>query len=211
MELSRPLTGTDAGVADGLLAVIDQNSRPAQGVGGLVGRRSADESVAVGVPDLLPQLRDALEGQFLQRHFHQILQRGEIRRRGEPVSCDAYPAAAPTQRLADGNGIVDVANGDLHQRVVIVGGEPGGVARAGHEHATPQLTGLLHAGVLIFQVTVHQNVFHVGVRQTVDDLPGHLAELGVAQETDLIGFFGAFLQFFHSVYLRWRRFLPAFR
>ena len=177
VELSGPLTGPQAGVTDGLLAVVDQDPRPAQIVGGLTGRRSADEGVAVGAPDLLPQLRDALEGHLLQGDLHQLFQHGEIRRRGKPVPGNADLPAVLVQRLADGDGVVDVPDGDLHQRVVIVGGEPGGVAGACHEHAAPQLPGLRHAGVLILQIAFHQNVFHVVVRQTVDDLAGHLAEL----------------------------------
>lgn len=196
----------DAGVADGLLAVIDQNARPAQRVGGLVGCRGADEGVAVGVADLLPQLRDALEGHLLQGYLHQLFQHGKIRRRGKPVPGNTDIPAAPVQCLADGDGVIDVADGDLHQRVVVVGGEPGGVAGAGHKHAAPQLPGLLHAGVLILQIAVHQHVFHIVVRQAVDDLPGHFAELGIAQKTDLIGSFGLFLQFFHGACLLWRGF-----
>ena len=201
MELPGALAGADAGVADGLFAIVDQNTRPSQIVGGLTGRRGADEGVAVGVADLLPQLRDALEGHLLQGYLHQLFQHGKIRRRGKSVPGNAYFLAALVQRLADGDGVVDVSNGDLHQRIVVVGGEPGGVAGTCHKHAASQLPGLLHAGVLIFKVAVHQNVFHVVVGQAVDDLPRHLAESGIAQKTDLIGLFRLFLQFFHGTFL----------
>ena len=201
MELSGPLTGPQAGVADGLLAVIDQNARPSQIVGGLTGRRSTDEGVTVGAPDLLPQLRDTLEGHLLQGNLHQLFQHGKIRRRGKPVPGDAYFLTALPQCLADGDGVIDVPDGDLHQRIVVVGGKPGGVAGACYEHAASQLPGLRHAGVLILQIAFHQNVFHVIVGQAVDDLPRHLAELGVAQKADLIGLFRLFLQFIHGVRL----------